>query len=552
MRNRLIAWLLTLILALTPACLALAETVTQSAGMADKLRRQLAAGTGFSGTLTLTSAAVEGREAEAFVTTDPLVLGLRYIQVREDALQSIQAERRLELTLMPDDAADAQASIALRDARVFLSGTLFGEGWFQLGSGVESLARQDAAGVLSQGAAPGLYGFLLPMLTQPASTHADELDESLATYATKVDLWLEGYRQGATIGELDDGTATMDVSYIVPPAAIKAQLKQLVLDALADQVLLLRLRELLTDDEIAQYLDPALQSHYFAAIDALPLEGDLTLTRVCSLKGGTLKLSISLPMYDAQAGLMTLRYERVAPLGDAPGSHSIRLETEALTLAVDATEYQTMTGTTVFQGTLARLPHGEDSYQVSDGTSASLLATPVGCAFTLTYGASTAKTADNKDQDSYQVKLSLAPDAAALTALGAAEDAACLDFPAFDLEGSLSFTSGRALNTSTALLLEATLSGETLPQVVTLTLEGKTVSPWTPAVLNEVDATDVADMSADEQGAWLLGAGLKALALITPHIQLPTAADAPAETAAPADGAADAPADTEPAATDAP
>ena len=523
---RLLTLLLAFTTALLPLCAARGESVTLATPdytVAEKFQRQLDAGTGFSGTLTLESVANGGAEG-AFVTASPLVLGLKYIQIRANALQSVLAERRLDVSLLEGDTAASTLSVALRDGRAFLAGDVLGEGWYQLSGGVEVAAAQSVGATLQSGAAPGIYQFLLPLLLLPPQGENADLAETLETYSTKVDLWLEGYRQVAALGKLEDGRTTMEVSYQVPPAAIKAQLKQLLLDALADPVLLQRLRAWLPDDDAARYLDPELQSYYFSAIDALPLNGDFTLTRVGSLKGGTLKLDIALPLYDAQAGAITLRYSRVAPLGDEPGSQSFRLEGQSLTLALECTEYETMTGATVYQGTLLRLPHGE----AANAEEPSLAEQIISCGFTLTYTAENETTADNKERESHTVKLTLAPDAIALQDIDLPENAVLFDFTPFELNASLTFASGRAQNTSTSLDLVVTLGGDEQPQTLTLTLAGKTVAPWAPTTINELNAADLGQMTESELSEWLLGAGLKGALLIAPHFQTAAPAETPA------------------------
>lgn len=100
---------------------------------------------------------------------------------------------------------------------------------------------------------------------------ADGLEDVLESYLTRMDLWIEGYRQNAVLGKLPDGTTTMSVYYDVPPAAIKSQAKQMVLDLLSDQVTLARLQEVAGEEMSQLLLNPNLQSYYFSAIDALPL-----------------------------------------------------------------------------------------------------------------------------------------------------------------------------------------------------------------------------------------------------------------------------------------
>lgn len=80
---------------------------------------------------------------------------------------------------------------------------------------------------------PSIAGFVLPVLTT-LQDQSDDLSDVLSAYTTRIDLWIEGYRQNAVLGKLADGTTTMEVQYAVSPAAIKAQLKQMVLDLLSD------------------------------------------------------------------------------------------------------------------------------------------------------------------------------------------------------------------------------------------------------------------------------------------------------------------------------
>ena len=77
--------ILTLCLVLALCLPAVAESVADvSYTVAEKLLKQLEAGSGFAGTVTFTSTAVAGREAEAITTLKPMVFDVSYIYVRED------------------------------------------------------------------------------------------------------------------------------------------------------------------------------------------------------------------------------------------------------------------------------------------------------------------------------------------------------------------------------------------------------------------------------------------------------------------------------------
>lgn len=166
----------------------------------------------------------------------------------------------------------------------------------------------------------------------------------LESYLIRMDLWIEGYRQNAVLDKLEDGTTTISVYYDVPPVAIKSQAKQMVLDLLSDQVTLARLQEAAGEELSQLLLNPSLQSYYFSAIDALPLASNMTIGRTVSLEGDTLELHLSLPLYDAEGGEVTLRYDRTRGEGDLPDDNTISLESELRAISLTYQEYSSMTG----------------------------------------------------------------------------------------------------------------------------------------------------------------------------------------------------------------
>lgn len=316
--------------------------------VAEKLGKQLWAGSGFSGTLT-----VEMQSETGVSTQKPIVLDADYIYVRETAEST--AEHRLDLSLMDGESAVSAACAQLKDGAVSFQADFISPDWYLFAPSEESSAAQamlSAAwdSLLTPTGAPGLAQTALAVLT--ASSGNDALDKAIEPYTTRIDVWMEGYRGDTVLSKLPDGESAMQVDYTVPAAAIKAQMKQLVLDLLADGELLMLLYETYGEDAARLYFNPVLQNWYFGVIEALPLEGDLTLSRTVSLRGDVLETHLVLPMADAQTGAASLSYDRTRGDGDLPDHHALCFETAQRTVRLLYQTYSSMTGVNVVQGTL--------------------------------------------------------------------------------------------------------------------------------------------------------------------------------------------------------
>ena len=439
-----------------PAAAAPATEVNYTVG--EKLLKQMQAGSGFTGTLTFTATAVPGREAEAVTTIKPVVFDVGYIFVREDLAAKTPAESRLTLALKDGENAVGSAELAFKEGAMYLKSVLTGDGWYSLTGTAAAGADTDTGamaksmqGVLSGTALPGLSAFAAGLTAQLAGADLAKLDAALEPYATKTDLWIEAYRQNALLGKADDGSTTMTVDYDIPGAAIKAQLKQLVMDMLADQELLPRLAALLPDGTAERFLNPALQNYYFYAIDQLPLKGAMVITRTVNLKGETLALDIDLPLYDAKGGAVMLKYNRHKGSGDLPDENAIVLTGDSLVLRADYQTYNTLTGTTVYQGTILRQPLGAEAFEVgAEDAATQVAAKTLSAAFTLSVQQTEATDAEGKTTQTFATELNLTPEYTPETPDDVPADptdaqrAQYLVFSPMDLRLSAAFGSGQA------------------------------------------------------------------------------------------------------------
>ena len=545
--KKTVSYLLTLCLTLALLIPAAAAESLLDANytITEKLIKQMEAGSGFTATLTMEAAAVEGRASDAVTTIKPLVFDVSLIHVREDAATKKRAENRLTLALTDGENTQGTASLSMQGGQAYLQSSLFGEAWYALSGGViaeSALAAEDgteAAGgsitqatqsLLESTAMPGLAGFALGLLTQFQNTSSVKLAEAIEPYATKIDLWIEGYRENAALGKLDDGTSTIKVDYNIPETAVKAQLKQLVLDLLNDQTLLTSVKPLLTDADVARYLDSAQQSYYFYAIDQLPLNGDLHISRMVSLKGDTLALSLDLPLYDSRGGAITLQYDRHKGEGDMPDENTIELQSSRWLIKADYQTYDTLTGTTVYQGTLLHMPIGVETFAVaSDDDTAKEALKTFSAAFTVSHAHTAATDTDGKGTETTEIALSLTPDYTpdvkddGFAQPDETQQAAYVTFTPIDMKLTAMLSSGQAKNAATNVEATLEITGEESPQRITLTLSGRTRGLWTPEAIDTASAIALDSLTSTELTTLMAQAGIRGGLLVLPYLSLPTA-----------------------------
>lgn len=517
--------------------------------VAGKLLKQLWAGSGFSATVSVEVAAKGGTQAMS--TLKPIVMDLSYIYVRPTATET--AEHRADVVLMDGDSALSAAHAQLKDGALAVQADVISPDWYSFGEAPaqdeEAAQSGDLLGklgesLLAQTGMPALASFA----AQAAGLMqgVEGLEDVLESYLIRMDLWIEGYRQNAVLDKLDDGTTTMSVYYDVPPAAIKSQAKQMVLDLLNDQVTLARLQEA-AGEELSQLLfNPNLQSYYFSAIDALPLASNLTIGRTVSLEGDTLELHLSLPLYDAEGGEVTLRYDRTRGEGDLPDDNTITLESGLRAISLTYQEYSSITGVRVIQGNLTSEPRGADAFTVGDGTTSDAQKT-LALSFSLKQEESETKDDELRDVYTYDATLNLESEG---------EGDAYLAIPATEVTVSSTFISKELKSAATDMEATITLGGDGWDQTYTATITGRSRQKWEPEPLSP-DRVYVNQMTEADVAALLPGAAVRFAALMNNYLaSAPVASASPETSATPETGAAEAaPTDTpetEAAATDTP
>lgn len=541
--KRFLCLLMCLTCLLLPAAHA-SEANGEDYTVAGKLIKQLWAGSGFSATVSVEVAAKEGTQAMS--TLKPIVMDVSYIYVRPTATET--AEHRADVVLMDGENALSAAHAQLKDGALAVQADVISPDWYSFGeaplqegeaeAGADLLVQLGES-LLAQTGMPALASFAGQAA---ALLHgADGLEDVLESYLIRMDLWIEGYRQNAVLDKLEDGTTTMSVYYDVPPVAIKSQAKQMVLDLLSDQVTLARLQEAAGEELSQLLLNPSLQSYYFSAIDALPLASNMTIGRTVSLEGDTLELHLSLPLYDAEGGEVTLRYDRTRGEGDLPDDNTISLESELRAISLTYQEYSSMTGVRVIQGTLTSEPRGTDAFTVEEGAPADAQKTLV-LSFSLKQEESETKDDELRDVYTYDATLNLESEG---------KGDAYVAIPATEITLASTFVSKELKSAATDMEATITLGGDAWDQTYTVTITGRSRQKWEPEELSP-DRIYVSRMTETDVASLLPGAALRFAALMADFLTAAPAASASPESSATPEAAEPAATETPAPATDAP
>jgi len=313
----------------------------------------------------------------------------------------------------------------------------------------------------------------------------------------------------------------------------------MVMDMLADADLLPLLQSLLPDDEAERFLNPDLQSYYFYAIDALPLTDNLQIARTVSLKGQTLALTLSLPLHDSLGGAITLRYDRHAGAGDLPDENTMELTSDSLSLKVNYQTYQTLTGMTVYQGTILRQPQGTAAFEVGTQGTAETAQKAFSAAFTLSAQQTSGTGDDNQTTLTSAIEMTLTPDytpedtSDEATEPTDAQKAQYIVFKPLAAKFSSTLASGQAKNASTSVDMALEISSDQLPEIVKLTFTGKTRGKWAPEPFRTSEATKLDSLTTVDLNALLAQLGVKAGLMFMPYVGLPQATLAPADAVTP-------------------
>jgi hypothetical protein len=306
---------------------------------------------------------------------------------------------------------------------------------------------------------------------------------------------MQGFAEPSAFEKDENGVSFMKGIYHIPTAALKAELKQLMVDLLADKKLLPLLWSKMKQEQANLFLNPSLQSFYFSAVDALPLEGEITMLRRVTTTGQLLETSLTLPLNGTSGGMKQMSFTSKAvaegnlldcTLSMGEGS----LQITALMPAAAQPD------TVSYSGIIRYLPAQMPNWQV-DSTKQQYSGKALSVSYQAAYVTKLSTDADGKNTENYTLTVNLKPDWSHLTQTVTDEIKAqyVLTEPV-DMTGSVIFTSGQARNASTSLATEVHVVSGTADWKING--QFKTTPPWNFSKADIASAEKLESMSTEQ------------------------------------------------------
>ncbi len=285
MRKKIAAVVLTVVLALSCTGV-LAEDYTVDEKFVGQMQNNAVRG---EMTFAITGMETAAVEPEVWATLRTLLPALSL-----EAEHSItRGEGQATVQIKMNGETAAVTDVLYDDALVgFASDLLAGKNVYYTAPVSWDFSRIMQAAAQQDEAWPPLWHVLLAVETAP-QTWQERAAEYRSLYDTKMGAWINSY--ASTTGNTENGTMYTELSCTIPAQAVKAEIKQLLIDLYADEGLLALLREVLTAEEAAAYLQPGMRDTFFTVIDQTKITGDVQITRRYDTQGNLLMDSITLP-----------------------------------------------------------------------------------------------------------------------------------------------------------------------------------------------------------------------------------------------------------------
>ncbi|MBR6030053.1 MAG: hypothetical protein IKP40_13290 [Clostridia bacterium] len=160
---------------------------------------------------------------------------------------------------------------------------------------------------IGQAGNPSLLSFAASLSAIPLSSWDEKWDPALEPLRQSLEVSLSKYAKDMAIVS-ENGANVIVMTYEMSAAQVKQEAVTFLSEVLVNEDLCNLLRRQMTEEQAAIYLQPGLLWYYNREIEALPLEGTLTIERHVSPQGNELSTVVTMPLPE-KTGFETARLE---------------------------------------------------------------------------------------------------------------------------------------------------------------------------------------------------------------------------------------------------
>ena len=288
MMKRGIALLLAALLLLTAA-----SAVAEDNTLAYKFYQQAVKESAYRGAVTLSASGTGSAMIDPSLWEALKSLAPRLSLSIEHATTPDRDEGQATLTLSLDGKTSAKFTYLYDETLQAFSGTFLGGDSAYYSAARSWSLTELLAGLLREDQTwPSVWQMIYAIENAPEEWKT-RAESRVNVYKTKLNLWMNGYAK-FTAGR-DGETLYSQLACAIPAQAVKAEIKQLMVDFYNDSELLTLLREVVSAREAAAYLSPSMMNALFSMLDSLRLTGDVEVVRRYDAMGNALLDRVSLP-----------------------------------------------------------------------------------------------------------------------------------------------------------------------------------------------------------------------------------------------------------------
>ena len=267
--------------------------------LAEKFQNQMKAGSGMSGTVTVSA---EG--------TAPLAVAFQGVKDTEIQIRALRngLDEHIALFLAGADETREGLTEFLKkeDAWYFRSDLLPEENVWQL---PDAFQAADAFLPSREGGNPSFLPALIRIAQMSESRRTLLTEPVVEKLAGWVEVWLADFVGVSQVRKLENGTSGVDLMYSIPMSEIRKEAVELIKALIQDKDGQDLLNAIFTQEQMEVYANEYLDYYYLDAMGAMDNDYDVIYTQTMSTLGQTVASSLELPLDESRMGFQSLAIE---------------------------------------------------------------------------------------------------------------------------------------------------------------------------------------------------------------------------------------------------
>ena len=328
---------------------------------------------------------------------------------------------------------------------------------------------------------PDMPGVLF-RISNASKDWKERAERAASPYLTKLAIWLQNYQEITVEGTGSESRLHMHCE--IPSQDVITQMKQMMVDFYLDGELLSLLGEVLTAQESAAYLMPAVRTELNAMLDRLEINGSVQIDRTYDANGNILTDRISLPFAEGRR-MSYLAVTLMSSAGEegfsVNGAWRGNEEDYEFSLEMLKSDENTYTGTVT-----AAYPQEEDGFDVRSEERGGLLAADLVYSF-------------EKDEETYLASQDLCEKSTKAVLLIRPREEDTSGIGTVSASFVMSMQSKSRKTAATKISAALTLADQDTGSTIGAEMTASTAERWQPISLSDLEKTPMRLDTVDRQ-----------------------------------------------------